>query len=68
MIFKVIEKQPIDEEKYELEKEILVEQLTQQKKADFLNSYIENVVSQLRRDERLVINQQLFQELTGKTI
>ncbi|UCF37941.1 MAG: peptidylprolyl isomerase [Acidobacteriota bacterium] len=68
VIIQVLEKSGIDEAEFESQKEQLVEQLTLQKRSDFYRAYVDNVVAELRRDELIVINQQLLDQLSGGSI
>jgi hypothetical protein len=61
----VAEKSAVDEERFEREKPDLVERLTQQKRAEFFNTYVENLVDELRRNQEIIINQELISDLTG---
>jgi peptidyl-prolyl cis-trans isomerase D len=65
IVFQVVEKSEIDEEKFEQEKAQLQESLTLQKRAEFYNAYVQNVVSELRRNEQIIVNQQLLDNLTS---
>lgn len=64
-VFQVVEKTPIDEKAFEAQKAQLTEQLTQQKRSEFFGAYVQNIVDALRREQKIQINQQLFDSLTG---
>jgi hypothetical protein len=65
VVFRVAERAPLDEEKFEQEKPELYERLTQQKRGEFYMGYVQNVVAELRRNDQIVINQPLLDDLTG---
>lgn len=65
VVFQVAEKTEIDEARFEAEKSELVEQMTTEKKMGFFNSYVENLIEQMRRDEEIRINQELIDQITG---
>ncbi len=64
-VLQVVAKSPIDEKAFDSQKAQLTEQLTQQKRMQFFNAYVQNVVDTLRRDRKIQINQQLFDRVTG---
>ena len=65
IVFQVAEKSAVDEERFEREKPDLSERLTQQKRTEFFTSYVENLVDELRRNQEIVINEQLISDLTS---
>jgi peptidyl-prolyl cis-trans isomerase D len=65
IVFQVAEKSAVDEERFEREKPDLLERLTQQKRAEFFNTYVENLVDELRRNQEIIINQELVSDLTS---
>ena len=65
VVFQVAEKTEIDEAAFLAGKSRLLEQLTDQKKKEFFNSYVENLLERMRRDEEIRINQQLVEQITG---
>ena len=65
VVFQVAEKTEIDEVKFESEKAGLIQQMTDEKKREFFNSYVQNVIDTMRRDNQININQQLVDQITG---
>lgn len=65
VVFQVAEKSEIDEALFEAEKAGIADQLNQRKRAEFYSAYVENLLEELRREEQIVINQQLLSELTS---
>jgi len=65
VVFQVAEKTEIDEARFQAEKSSLVEQMTAEKKMGFFNSYVENLIEQMRRDDQIRINQELIDQITG---
>ncbi len=65
VVFQVAEKTEIDEVKFESEKAGLIQQMTDEKKREFFNSYVQNVIDSMRRDDQIRINQQLVDQITG---
>jgi peptidyl-prolyl cis-trans isomerase D len=65
IVFQVAERSPIDEAKFEQEKDQIFDRLTEQKKNEFFSAYIENAVTELRRNEQIAINQQLVNDIAG---
>lgn len=64
-VFQVAEESDVDEFGFEREKASLQERLTEQKRNEFFLAYVQNVVSGLRRDDKIAINQRLVDDLTG---
>jgi len=64
-VFQVAEKTEIDEARFEFEKPGLIDQMTDEKQREFFNSYVQNLIDQMRRDEEIQINQQLVEQITG---
>jgi peptidyl-prolyl cis-trans isomerase D len=65
VVFQVAEKTEMDETRFETEKAGLIEQMTEEKKREFFNSFVQNVIDKMRRDEEIRINQQLVEQITG---
>lgn len=65
IVFEVVEKTEIDEEAFSVEEPQIRQQLTQQKRTQFYNAYIDKVVDELRRNEQIEINQSLVDEIVG---
>ncbi len=64
-VLEVAEKSPFDEGRFNREKDQLAEQLTQRRRSEFYSAFVQNVVDRLRREEKIVINQRLVDDLTG---
>jgi peptidyl-prolyl cis-trans isomerase D len=65
IVFQVVDKTEIDEQKFEQEREQLTEQLSQQKRNSFFTIYIQNSVEELQRNDQISINQDLLEAVTG---
>lgn len=65
VVFQIADKSPLDEERFEREKEQLAEELAEQKRNTFFAEYVQNMVDQLQRDNRITINQELVNQLVG---
>jgi peptidyl-prolyl cis-trans isomerase D len=65
IVFQVAERGAVDEEKFKEEEAQISERLTEQKKNEFFSAYMENAVAELRRNEQIVINQQLVDDIVG---
>ena len=65
VLFQVAEKTELDQEKFELEKSQLEKELTEKKRADYFNSYVEGTLERLRNDDAITINQEMVDALTG---
>ena len=65
VVFQVAEKTEMDEARFETEKAGLIEQMTEEKKREFFNSFVQNVIDKMRRDDLIKINQQLVEQITG---
>jgi peptidyl-prolyl cis-trans isomerase D len=64
-VFQVAEKTEVDEARFESEKSGLIDQMTDEKQREFFNSYVQNIIDKMRRDEEIQINQQLVSQITG---
>ena len=62
-VFQVVEKSPFDEKAFDSQKAQLTEQLTTQKRQEFFGAYVQNLVDSLRREQKIQINQQLFDSM-----
>ena len=60
IVFQVLDKTQIDEAKFEKEKAAIGQTLTEQKRASFFGSYIQNLVDRLRKDNEITVNQELI--------
>jgi peptidyl-prolyl cis-trans isomerase D len=65
VVFQLVEKSAVDEEKFSREQLDIRDRLTEQKRAQFYTEYVRNVVDELRRTEEIVINQRLLDDLTS---
>ncbi len=65
VVFQVAEKTEIDEAAFQAQKTGLIESMTDGKKKEFFNSYVQNLIDRMRSDEEIVINQQLVEQITG---
>ncbi len=65
IVFQVVEKTPFDEEAFQAQRASIAEQLAQQKRTEFFNAYIQNIIENLRRENLILINQELVRDLTG---
>ena len=65
VVFQVVDKSELDERKLEAEKPQLRGELEAQKRNAFFQSYIQNVIEQLRNQDRITINQELLDALTS---
>ena len=65
IVFQVLEKSELDQQKFEEEKTKLVQELERQKRDTFFRSYVRNVVEQLQSQDRITINQELVDALTS---
>lgn len=64
-VFEVAEISPFDEERFERERETLEEQVKDRQRSEFYNAFIQQVVDRLRREEKIIINQELLDRLTS---
>lgn len=64
-VFQVMEQSPVDEERFNREQDELREQLIQRRRGEFYSAFVQNVVDRLRREEKIIINQRLLDDLTG---
>lgn len=64
-VFQVTDKSEVDEAQYEREKPDLIKTLTTQKKAQVFQAFTQNVVTNLREEEMIIVNQQLLNDLTS---
>lgn len=65
IVFQLIEKTPIDEEKYTQEKESLKQSLQQEKRGRFFSDYIAKVLESLESDQQIERNPDLLAQITG---
>lgn len=64
-VFQVAEKTELDQEKFEREKSDLEKELTEKKRADYFNAYVEGTLERLRGDDAITINQEVVDAMTG---
>ena len=65
IVFQVAEKTELDQEKFEVEKSQLEKELTEKKRADYFNAYVESTLERLRNDDAITINQEVVDAMTG---
>lgn len=65
VVFQVAEKSRVDMEQFEKEKKEIAGRLEEQKRSQFFASYVQNVVDQLRRNNRIEVNQPLLDQIAG---
>jgi len=65
VVFEVLEKSEVNEADFEKAKTQLAEQLINEKRTEFFNAYIQNVVDNLQSEQKIVINRQLLDDLTS---
>lgn len=65
IVFEVVDKTPIDEGVFEEKKDEIASQLKEQKRNSFFVSYVQNVVDQLRKNEKIEIDRELLDSLTS---
>ncbi len=65
IVFEVVDKTPIDEQVFEQRKSEIADQLKGQKRNSFFLSYVQNVIDNLRKEEKITIDQRLLDSLTG---
>jgi len=64
-VFQVVEKSEVDEARFEREKAELAKSLTAQKRSEFFQAFTQNVVSDLRQQDLIQVNQTLLNDLTS---
>jgi peptidyl-prolyl cis-trans isomerase D len=65
VVFQLVSKSEVDMEQFESEKDQLTQEMTLQKRSRFFGSYVQNVVDQLRKENKIVINQELLDAIVG---
>jgi peptidyl-prolyl cis-trans isomerase D len=65
VVFEVAAKSEVKEEDFENAKAGLADQLTNEKRMEFFNAYVQNVVDNLQSEQKIVINRALLDDLTG---
>jgi len=65
VVVQVIDRSDVDPAKFDQEKAQLEKELTDQKKGTFFQSYVRNLVDELRKNNQIQINQQLLDEVTS---
>jgi peptidyl-prolyl cis-trans isomerase D len=63
VIFQLIDKSDLDETVFEAEKAQIDRELTDQKRTQFFTTYLQNLVSDLRKKNEIVVNQQLLDDM-----
>ena len=64
-VFQVAEKTELDQERFEGEKSQLEKELTEKKRADYFNAYVEGTLERLRSADAITINQEMVDAMTG---
>ncbi len=64
-VFQLAEKTGLDQEKFEREKSQLEKELTEKKRTDYFNAYVEGTLERLRGDDAITINQEMVDAITG---
>jgi len=65
VVAQVAEKSSIDEAQFAREKDQLAQQLADRKRNEFFGAYLQSLIDDLRRQDKIVINQALFDSLTS---
>jgi len=65
VVFQVAEKSTVDEEKFEQDKEELLQQITFEKRNSFFAAWVQNVISTLYEEDKIHINQPLVDSIAG---
>ncbi len=65
VVFQLMEKSPIDEGKFEQDRETIRLNLTERRRSDFFNGYVTKVRERLDREAKIQINQELLDDLTS---
>ncbi|MBI4445375.1 MAG: peptidylprolyl isomerase [Acidobacteria bacterium] len=65
VVFQVVEKSELNPQQFEQEKVTIEQELLTQKRAAFLSAYLQNLVDGLRAENKIIINQDLVNSITG---
>jgi hypothetical protein len=65
VVFQVAAKSDVEMATFEEEKNQLTQEMTQQKRSRFFASYVQNVVDQLRKENKVIVNQELLDSIVG---
>ena len=65
ILFQVAEKTELDTEQFAREKGQLEKELTEKKRADYFNAYVETTLERLREEDAITINQEMVDAVTG---
>ena len=65
VVFQVAEKSTVDEEKFEQDKEELLQQITFQKRNRFFEAWVLNVINTLYEEDKIQINRPLVDSIAG---
>ena len=65
ILFQVAEKTELDTEQFEREKDQLEKELTEKKRSDYFNAYVETTLERLRNEDAITINQEMVDAMTG---
>ena len=65
VVFQVAEKSTVDEEKFEQDKEELLQQITFEKRNRFFEAWVLNVINTLYEEDKIQINRPLMDSIAG---
>ncbi len=65
VVVQLIDRSDVDPAKFDQEKAQLEKELTDQKRGQFFATYVRNLVDELRKNNQIVVNQQLLDEVTS---
>jgi len=65
IIFQLVEKSSVDEKQFEQEKEQIREELTNRQRVEFFDNWLKNLTDRLHEEERIQINQDVVDAVTG---
>jgi len=62
VIFQLVDRTDVDMAKFEAEKPQIEQELTQQKRGRFFNSYVQNLIKEMEKNNEIIINQSLLDQ------
>jgi peptidyl-prolyl cis-trans isomerase D len=65
VVLQLIDRSDVDPAKFDQEKAQIEKELTDQKRGEFFSAYVRNLVDELRKNNQIVINQQLLDEVSS---
>ncbi|MDA2939084.1 peptidylprolyl isomerase [Acidobacteria bacterium AH-259-A15] len=65
VVFEVAEKSPVDEEKFQQEREQITQGLTEQKRVRFFSAWLKNVIEKLQDEKKIEINRDLLEAIVS---